>query len=96
MALANGLSAVGHPPQSLRTNARIQLRNVDGAVTLARIDLETDGDVPGIDERQFQAYAEAAKWDCPVSRALAGIPEIILTAKLLTADPVDAPARSDR
>jgi osmotically inducible protein OsmC len=96
MALANGLSTAGHPPQSLRTNARIQLRNVEGAVTLARIDLETDGDVPGIDERQFQTYAEAAKRDCPVSRALAGIPEISLTAKLHTADPVDAPARTDR
>jgi organic hydroperoxide reductase OsmC/OhrA len=68
--------------------------NIDGAVTLARIDLETDGDVPGIDERQFQAYAEAATRDCPVSRALAGIPETILTAKLLAADPVDVPARS--
>src|ERR1700732_3425617 len=91
MALANGLSAAGHPPGSLRTKARVRLRNRDGAVTLARIDLETDGDVPGIDEREFQAYAEAAKRDCPVSRALAGIPEIILTARLLTADPVDVP-----
>jgi osmotically inducible protein OsmC len=52
--------------------------------------------VPGIDERQFQTYAEAAKRDCPVSRALAGIPEISLTAKLHIADPVDAPARTDR
>ena len=52
-----------------------------------RIDLESDGDVPGIDERQFLAYAEAAKKDCPVSRALAGIPEITLTAKLLITDP---------
>jgi hypothetical protein len=94
MALANGLSAAGHPPESLRTSARVQLRNRDGAITLARIDLETDGDVPGIDEREFQAYAEAAKWDCPVSRALAGIPEIILTAKLRTADSTDVPARS--
>jgi osmotically inducible protein OsmC len=96
MALANALSAAGHQPESLRTNARVQLRNLDGAVTLARIDLETDGDVPGIDERQFQAYAAAAKSDCPVSRALAGIPEIILTARLLTADTVDVPVRSDR
>jgi lipoyl-dependent peroxiredoxin len=96
MALANGLSAAGHPPESLRTKARVQLRNLDGAVMLARIDLETEGDVPGIDERQFQAYAEAAKRDCPVSRALAGIPEIILTAKLLTADSTDVPVRSDR
>jgi osmotically inducible protein OsmC len=96
MALANALSAAGHQPESLRTNARVQLRNLDGAVTLAGIDLETDGDVPGIDGRQFQAYSEAAKRDCPVSRALAGIPEISLTARLLTADPVDVPARRDR
>jgi osmotically inducible protein OsmC len=96
MALANGLSAAGHIPESLRTNARVQLRNRDGAITLARIDLETQGDVPGIDERQFQAYAEAAKRDCPVSRALAGIPEITLTAKLGTADPTRVTARSER
>jgi lipoyl-dependent peroxiredoxin len=86
MALANGLSAAGHPPLSLRTDARVQLRNIDGAITLARIDLETEGDVPGIDERQFQSYAEAAKKDCPVSRALAGVPEMTLTAALRTAD----------
>jgi osmotically inducible protein OsmC len=47
MVLANGLSAAGHPPESLRTYARVQLRNRDGAITLARIDLETEGDVPG-------------------------------------------------
>jgi lipoyl-dependent peroxiredoxin len=96
MARANGLSVAGHPPESLRTNARVHVRNLDGAITLARIDLETEGDVPGIDERQFQAYAEAAKRDCPVSRALAGIPEIISTAKLRTADSTDVPARSGR
>ena len=96
MAVANTLSAAGHPPESLRTKAQVQFRNLDGAVTLARIDLVTDGDVPGIDERQFQAYAEAAKRDCPVSRALAGIHEISLTAKLLTADSADVPVRSDR
>jgi osmotically inducible protein OsmC len=83
MALASALSAAGHPPESLRTNARVQLRNNDGVIRLARIDLETEGDVPGIDQRLFQAYAEAAKRDCPVSRALAGIPEIVVTAKLL-------------
>jgi osmotically inducible protein OsmC len=55
MAMANGLSATGHQPESLRTNARVQLRNLDGVVTLARIDLETEGEVPGIDEPQFQA-----------------------------------------
>ena len=96
MALANGLSTAGHPPESLRTNARVQLRNLDGAIALARIDLETEGDVPGIDEREFQAYAEAAKKDCPVSQALAGIPEITMTTKLRTADSTRVTARSDR
>jgi osmotically inducible protein OsmC len=95
MALSNGLSAAGHQPESLCTKARVQLRDLDDPITLARIDLETDGNVPGIDERQFQAYAEAATRDFPVSRALAGIPEMILTSKLLTADSTAVPVRSD-
>jgi osmotically inducible protein OsmC len=82
MALSNILSAAGHAPESLRTNARVQLRNIDGAPTLARIDLNTEGRVTGVDEQQFQAHADEAKRVCPVSRALAGIPEIVLTAKL--------------
>jgi osmotically inducible protein OsmC len=82
MALSNILSAAGHAPESLRTNARVQLRNIDGAPTLARINLDTEGRVTGVDEQQFQAYADEAKRVCPVSRALAGIPEIVLTAKL--------------
>jgi osmotically inducible protein OsmC len=64
--------------------------------TLARIELVTEGGVPGIDERQFKAYAEAAKKDCPVPRALAGIPEIVLTARLDPADSTDATAGSER
>jgi osmotically inducible protein OsmC len=82
MALSNILSAAGHAPESLRTNARVQLRNIDGAPTLARINLDTEGRVRGVDEQQFQAYAEEAKRVCPVSRALAGIPEMVLAAKL--------------
>ena len=83
MALASILSAAGHAPESVRTNARIQLRNVDGAQTLTRIDLDTEGHVAGVGEQQFQRYADEAKATCPVSRALAGIPEIVLTAKLV-------------
>src|ERR1700730_63119 len=82
MALSNVLSAAGHAPESLRTNARVQRRNIDGTPTLARMTLETEGRVTGVDEQQFQAYADEAKRVCPVSRALAGIPEIVLTAKL--------------
>ena len=83
MALSNILSGEGHAPDTLRTNARVQLRNIDGAPTLTRIDLETEGEVPGVDSEEFQRFAEQAKVACPVSRALAGIPEITLAAKLL-------------
>lgn len=83
MALSNILSGAGHPPESVRTNARVQLRNIDGAPTLTRIDLETQGNVPGVDAQGFQRYAEDAKENCPVSRALAGIPEIVLSARLM-------------
>jgi osmotically inducible protein OsmC len=82
MALSNMLSPAGHAPESLRTNARVQLRNVHGIPTLARINLNTEGRVRGVDQLQFEAYADEAKRVSPVSRALAGIPEIVLTAKL--------------
>jgi osmotically inducible protein OsmC len=85
MALAASLSAAGHAPQLLRTSARVDLRNIAGAPTLARLSIDTEGTVPGVNEQQFQNYAEEAKKTCPVARALAGIPEIVLTAKLLAA-----------
>jgi osmotically inducible protein OsmC len=83
MALSSVLGAAGHVPESVHTNARIQLRNIDGDPTLTRIDLETEGRVSGVDEHEFRRHAEEAKVNCPVSRALAGIPEIVLSAKLV-------------
>jgi osmotically inducible protein OsmC len=82
MALSLILGEDGHTPESLRAQAKAQLRNVDGNPTIARIDLEVEGSVPGIDEEAFRGYAEKAKAGCVVSRALAGVPEIELTARL--------------
>jgi len=82
MALSNMLASDGHVPDSVHTSAKVHLRNVDGAPTIARIDLDTRGAVPGIDASQFQSYAEQAKTGCVVSRALAGVPEIGLVAQL--------------
>ena len=82
MALSGVLSENGHVPTSLRSTARVHLRNVDGAPTIARIDLEVEATVPDIDEDGFREQAEQAKANCPVSRALAGVPEIELTARL--------------
>ncbi len=83
MALSNVLTQAGHPPESLHTNAVVDMRNIEGAPTLTRINLDTEGRVPGIDEQQFADYADQAKKTCPVSRALAGVPEMELTARLL-------------
>jgi osmotically inducible protein OsmC len=82
MALSNLLTEAGSPPESVRTEATVTLRPVDGKPTITRIDLTTVGRVPGMDETTFVKNAEAAKAGCPVSRALAGVPEITLSASL--------------
>ncbi len=82
MALSLVLTEADHPPESIRAQARVHLRNVDGLPTLAKIDLDVEGSVPNVDEDDFRSYAEKAKDGCVVSRALAGVPEITLTARL--------------
>jgi osmotically inducible protein OsmC len=84
MALSGDLAGHGHPIESVRTTARVHLRNVDGAPTIARIELDAEGRIEGIDQAHFEDHAQAAKANCPVSRALAGVPEIELTARLLS------------
>jgi osmotically inducible protein OsmC len=82
MALSNLLAQAGNPPESVRTDATVTLRPVDGVPTITKIALVTVGRVPGLDEAAFVKQAEAAKAGCPVSRALAGVPEITLQASL--------------
>jgi len=82
MALSNIIAEDGQSPESVRARAKVHLRNLDGQPTIARIELEAEGSVPGIDEDAFRAYAEEAKAGCPVSRALASVPEIELEARL--------------
>ena len=82
MALSSILAQAGSPPESVRTDATVTLRFVDGAPTITNIALVTVGRVPGIDAAAFAVHAAAAKAGCPVSRALAGVPEISLEASL--------------
>ena len=84
MALANVMAEHGHPADTVRTSAKVHLRQTDAGPTIQRIDLETEGTVPGIDQEHFADHAEEAKKGCPVSRALAGVEEINLSAKLVT------------
>lgn len=79
MFLAAILSKAGHVPTRIDTTARVHLG--DGPkITL--IELETVGEVPGIDEKTFVEFAEKAKQGCPVSQALSAV-EMSLSAKLV-------------
>jgi osmotically inducible protein OsmC len=82
MALSNILAQSGNPPESVHTDATVTLRPVDGSPTITKIDLVTVGHVSGLDEAEFVKHALTAKAGCPVSRALAGVPEITLEATL--------------
>jgi lipoyl-dependent peroxiredoxin len=82
MALSAALADTGTPVNSVRTDAVVTLRLVDGAPTITSINLTTVGDVPGIDDAAFRQAAEGAKAGCPVSKALTGVPEITLDASL--------------
>ena len=82
MALSNILATNGHTPEAVRSQARVHLRFIDDAPTIARIDLEVEATVPGLDGEAFQRHAQEAKEGCPVSRALGAVREIALDAKL--------------
>jgi osmotically inducible protein OsmC len=82
MAFSNMLAEAGHVPTSIETAARVHLEQVDGKPTISRVELITEGVVPGIDEATFLDIAAGAKAGCPVSRALASVP-IDLDARLV-------------
>jgi osmotically inducible protein OsmC len=83
MALAADLGRAGYSPQSVETTATVHLELDPAPPTIAQIDLETRAAVPGIADEEFQQIAEAAKKNCPVSRALAGVPTVNVNAELV-------------
>ena len=79
MALSGGLSRAGTPPEELNTSATVTFQPGEG---ITKIAITVEGRVPGIDDAAFQEAANGAKANCPVSKALAGVPEITLEARL--------------
>jgi osmotically inducible protein OsmC len=79
MALSHGLAQAGTPPSRLDTSATVTFVPGTG---ITRIALVVRGSVPGIDATGFAEAATAAKEGCPVSKALAAVPEITLEASL--------------
>jgi osmotically inducible protein OsmC len=82
MALANILAEAGTTAESVRTEATVTLRLVDGTPSITTVGLTTVAKVAGLDEASFREHANTAKVGCPVSRALAAVPEITLEASL--------------
>ncbi len=79
MALVGALAKAGTAPERLQTSAEVTF--VPG-MGITKIALSVRGTVPGLDADGFRAAAEDAKKNCPVSQALAGVPEITLDADL--------------
>lgn len=81
MALSAKLTEAGHAPKSIRTKAAVHLNQVGGSWAVNKIELETVGEVPGIDAAAFQKLAADAKTNCPISKALGSV-DIQLKATL--------------
>jgi osmotically inducible protein OsmC len=80
MFLSALLTKAGFTPTRIVTTANVHL--TDGP-TISLIELNTEAEVPGLSAEDLQKHAEEAKKACPVSKALAAVPEIKLVAKLV-------------
>ncbi len=79
MFLAALLARNGTPPTRIATRATVTMGE---GPTITKIALDTEAEVPGVDEATFAELALQAKAGCPVSKALAAVPEITLNATL--------------
>lgn len=84
MAFSFAADKAGFATASVDTKASVRLVKQGEGFAIDRITLTLEAEVPGLDETRFQEIAQGAKQNCPISKALAGVPEIALTATLKT------------
>jgi osmotically inducible protein OsmC len=82
MAFSFSCDVAGFATASVDTQAAVRLVMKGGGFSIEHIGLRLEASVPGMDEATFQRVAAKAKQDCPLSKALASVPEIALTAIL--------------
>ena len=82
MALSGALARAGTPPDHVHVSATVTFDKVGDAWTVTSSELDVVGTVPGLDEAAFDAAAQDAKDNCPVSRALAGNVELSVHSTL--------------
>ncbi|MES2583099.1 MAG: OsmC family protein [Pseudomonadota bacterium] len=84
MAFSFACAKAGFETATVDTKAQVRLTQQGEGFVIDRIALSLNADVPGMEEAYFQEIAQAAKRDCPLSKALASVPEITLVARLQT------------
>ncbi|PKU22734.1 OsmC family protein [Telmatospirillum siberiense] len=82
MAFSFACDKAGLATAEIDTKAGVRLSKQGDGFVIDRISLTLQATVPGIDEAKFQEIAAAAKANCPLSKALAGVAEITLQATL--------------
>jgi osmotically inducible protein OsmC len=87
MAFSFACDKAGFATTTVDTRAQVRLVPQGEGFGIDRIALTLQASVIGLDEAQFQALALAAKRDCPLSKALASVPEITLQATLVSGGP---------
>lgn len=80
MFLASLLANNGYTPTRVHTVAAVHL---GAGPTITKIELDCQAEVPGVDAAKFAELAAQAKANCPVSKALAAVPEVTLNATLV-------------
>lgn len=81
MTVAFILTEAGHPPKRLKVTAAVEISKVGAGFAITSIALDLEAHAPGLASEQFRALTEAAKTNCPVSKALSATP-VSLTARL--------------
>jgi osmotically inducible protein OsmC len=83
MALSNNLAQDGHTPERVHTTAKVDFGRDDKGPMITKIDLVCEVKAPGLDQAKLQELGDKAKAGCPISRALAAVPTITLSIKLV-------------
>ena len=83
MAFSHTLAEAGHAPEQVSVSAVCHFTPVEGGgFSVSKMEVDVHGRVPGVDADTFQRLAEEGERGCPVSNALRGNVEIVLTATL--------------
>ena len=82
MAFSFACDRAGLATRDIDTQASVRLVKQGDGFVIDRIALKMQATVPGISEAMFQEIANAAKRECPLSKALASVAQITLEATL--------------